>query len=145
MRRDSIFYKLFAQSPTLLFELLPNPPANAEAYRTKQEAPPSSSGIIEMITTIMVYKLEALSRAEVESMLGITLQETRIYREIREEEARSLIFRQLARRVGDVPQYMHDRIETLSLEDLEFLGEALLDFSNIADLENWLVDKRSQQ
>ncbi|MBD1865788.1 DUF2887 domain-containing protein [Cyanobacteria bacterium FACHB-471] len=29
MRRDSIFYKLFQQSPTLLFELLSHPPANA--------------------------------------------------------------------------------------------------------------------
>jgi predicted transposase YdaD len=33
MRRDSIFYKLFAQYPTLLFELLPNSPANADAYQ----------------------------------------------------------------------------------------------------------------
>lgn len=33
MRRDSIFYKLFQQSPTLLFELLTNPPTNADAYR----------------------------------------------------------------------------------------------------------------
>ncbi len=33
MRRDSIFYKLFQQSPTLLFELLTNPPENADAYR----------------------------------------------------------------------------------------------------------------
>ncbi|MEM8543583.1 MAG: DUF2887 domain-containing protein, partial [Cyanobacteria bacterium P01_H01_bin.119] len=33
MRRDSIFYKLFQRSPTLLFELLPAPPANAQAYR----------------------------------------------------------------------------------------------------------------
>lgn len=33
MRCDSIFYKLFQQSPTLLFELLPDPPANAQAYR----------------------------------------------------------------------------------------------------------------
>ena len=33
MRRDSIFYKLFQQSPTLLFELLTNPPANADGYR----------------------------------------------------------------------------------------------------------------
>lgn len=33
MRRDSIFYKLFQQSPTLLFELLTNPPTNTEAYR----------------------------------------------------------------------------------------------------------------
>jgi predicted transposase/invertase (TIGR01784 family) len=33
MRRDSIFYKLFQQSPTLLFELLTNPPENAGEYR----------------------------------------------------------------------------------------------------------------
>ena len=33
MRRDSIFYKLFQQSPSLLFELLTNPPTNANAYR----------------------------------------------------------------------------------------------------------------
>ncbi|MBN3907142.1 MAG: DUF2887 domain-containing protein [Nostoc sp. NMS1] len=33
MRRDSIFYKLFQQSPTLLFELLTNPPTNANAYQ----------------------------------------------------------------------------------------------------------------
>jgi predicted transposase YdaD len=33
MRRDSIFYKLFQQSPTLLFELLENPPANASEYK----------------------------------------------------------------------------------------------------------------
>lgn len=33
MRRDSIFYRLFQQSPTLLFELLSTPPANAADYR----------------------------------------------------------------------------------------------------------------
>ncbi|WP_237088392.1 Rpn family recombination-promoting nuclease/putative transposase, partial [Nostoc sp. PCC 7120 = FACHB-418] len=32
MRRDSIFYKLFQQSPSLLFELLTNPPTNADEY-----------------------------------------------------------------------------------------------------------------
>jgi predicted transposase/invertase (TIGR01784 family) len=33
MRRDSIFYLLFQQYPTLLFELLTSPPTNADAYR----------------------------------------------------------------------------------------------------------------
>ncbi|MBF2051558.1 MAG: DUF2887 domain-containing protein [Leptolyngbya sp. IPPAS B-1204] len=33
MRRDSIFYKLFQQSPFLLFELLSEPLANTQAYR----------------------------------------------------------------------------------------------------------------
>jgi predicted transposase/invertase (TIGR01784 family) len=35
MRRDSIFYKLFQQRSTLLFELLPNPPKDADRYRFK--------------------------------------------------------------------------------------------------------------
>ena len=33
----------------------------------------------------MVYRFEQLTQAEVESMLGITLKETRVYREIKEE------------------------------------------------------------
>lgn len=32
MRRDTIFYQLFAQSPALLFDLIPNPPANTAGY-----------------------------------------------------------------------------------------------------------------
>jgi predicted transposase/invertase (TIGR01784 family) len=41
--------------------------------------------IIEVITTIAVYKLADLSREEVESMLGLKLEESRIYQEIKEE------------------------------------------------------------
>ncbi len=33
MKRDSIFYKLFSSKPAILFDLLPNPPANAAEYR----------------------------------------------------------------------------------------------------------------
>ncbi|WP_309731048.1 DUF2887 domain-containing protein [Chamaesiphon sp. OTE_75_metabat_556] len=32
MRRDTIFYQLFAQSPALLFDLIPNPPENTAGY-----------------------------------------------------------------------------------------------------------------
>uniref|UniRef100_A0A8J6ZPD0 DUF4351 domain-containing protein n=1 Tax=Desmonostoc muscorum LEGE 12446 TaxID=1828758 RepID=A0A8J6ZPD0_DESMC len=79
-------------------------------------------------------------------MLGITLKQTRVYREIKEEgreegreaEARSLILRQLTRRVGELPQQVRERIETLCLEQLENLGEALLDFTRMADLQAWL-------
>jgi predicted transposase YdaD len=30
MHSDTIFYQLFRQSPAILFDLLPNPPANSE-------------------------------------------------------------------------------------------------------------------
>ncbi|BCL35912.1 Rpn family recombination-promoting nuclease/putative transposase [Nostoc sp. MS1] len=41
--------------------------------------------IIEMITTIAVYKFSSLSREEVEAMLGITLEQTRVYQEAKAE------------------------------------------------------------
>lgn len=41
--------------------------------------------IIEVITTIAVYKFSELSREEVEAMLGLSLQQTRIYQEAKAE------------------------------------------------------------
>lgn len=55
-------------------------------------------------------------------------------------EARSLVLRLLTRRVGDIPEALGSPLNNLSLEQLESLGEALLDFSTIADLETWLRD-----
>lgn len=111
-------------------------------FRSQQELPPQMSrAIMEMITTIMVYKFTNLSRQEVEAMLGISLRETRVYQEAREDEAKSLILRQLTRRVGEVPESVRTQIETLSLTQLESLGEALLDFSNLSDLEVWLAQQ----
>lgn len=113
-------------------------------FRNQEESvPPSNLAIIELVTTIMVYKFEHLSRMEVEEMLGITLRETRVYREIkeegREEGEKSLILRQLTRRVGELSQEARQRIEILPLEQLENLGEALLDFTSMDDLQAWLA------
>jgi predicted transposase/invertase (TIGR01784 family) len=41
--------------------------------------------IIEIVTTIAVYKLTSIDRTEVEAMLGINLEESRIYQEIKTE------------------------------------------------------------
>ncbi|RUR72379.1 hypothetical protein PCC6912_63570 [Chlorogloeopsis fritschii PCC 6912] len=107
--------------------------------RSQRETPePANRAIIDLLTTIMVYKFEGKSQTEVEEMLGITLKETRVYREIREEGEKSLVLRQLTRRVGELPQEVRQRVESLSLEQLENLGEALLDFTSMADLETWL-------
>ena len=87
-------------------------------------------------------------------MLGLKLQETRVYQEAkaegeqigeqrgrqegRQEEAKSLIIRQLTRRVGTLPNEVRFQIDELSIAQLEALGEALLDFTKSADLEVWL-------
>ncbi|AUT00984.1 hypothetical protein CLI64_11550 [Nostoc sp. CENA543] len=114
--------------------------------RTTQEVTESASrAIMEMITTIMVYKFERLSRMEVESMLGITLKETRVYREIkeegREEATLQLVIRQLTKRFGELSEEMRSSITGLPLPVLEDLSEALLDFTCVADLQAWLEQR----
>jgi predicted transposase YdaD len=57
----------------------------------------------------------------------------------RREGERSLILRLLTRRIGVVPADLTLRIEQLSIEQLEALAEALLDFSRVEELVNWLA------
>lgn len=129
--------------------------ARALLERSRQEASSAivKRSIMEMVTTIMVYKFTNLERQEIEAMLAQSLQETRFYQEVRAEgeeigeqraeqrgieRERALILRLLTRKVGEVPEAIAAQIEHLSLTQLENLGEALLDFANIQDLIHWL-------
>jgi predicted transposase YdaD len=69
---------------------------------------------------------------------GERLGEQRGRQEGRQEEGQSLILRQLTRRVGDLSAEATAQVQALSLGQLESLGEALLDFTTIADLMDWL-------
>lgn len=112
--------------------------------RAQQEVtePEASRAIINTIATIMVYKFTNLSRREVEAMLGLRLEETRVYREAKEEgrqqEAANLVLRLLLRRFGELSEDLRGRISNLPLSVLEDLSEALLDFSSLDDLSAWL-------
>jgi hypothetical protein len=55
------------------------------------------------------------------------------------ERERSLILRQLNRKVGALSPQTLEQVNSLSIEQLEALGEALLDFGAIADLAQWLA------
>jgi hypothetical protein len=57
------------------------------------------------------------------------------------QRERELILRLLTRRVGALPQPVRSQIADLSILQLESLGEALLDFRMIADLEAWLREQ----
>jgi flagellar biosynthesis/type III secretory pathway protein FliH len=56
----------------------------------------------------------------------------------RHEEGAALVLRLLRRRVGELSPTQERRIKRLSIEQLEELGEALLDFSSPQDLKKWL-------
>ncbi len=57
----------------------------------------------------------------------------------------ALILRQVARRTGEIPPETTTRIRQLSLEQLEDLGEILLDFTSQEDLIAWLESVSPQQ
>jgi predicted transposase/invertase (TIGR01784 family) len=107
---------------------------------------PNARVIMGMISTIVVYKFNNLSRAEVEAMLGIELQQTRVYQEAREEgrqaEGATLVLKQLQRKLGELPDEIQAQIMALSIEQLELLAEALLDFSKLENLTAWLAARQ---
>lgn len=59
-----------------------------------------------------------------------------------EQMARTLILHQLTRQIGDISDSVLDQINSLPMAELERLGEALLDFTAIADLLVWLQERQ---
>lgn len=126
------------------------PTAARSLLERAQQEVAENRAIIELLITIMVYKFTDCTRQEIEAMLGIALQQTRVYQDAkaegeqlgeergRQEEARSLVLRLLTRRLGALPESTQARLATLSLLQLEALGEALLDFTASTDLDTWL-------
>jgi predicted transposase YdaD len=70
------------------------------------------------------------------------MQESVIYQDILQKGNKQgeerLILRQLNRRFGEIDSSNIERVRVLSVEQLETLGEALLDFSSVDDLIVWL-------
>lgn len=66
------------------------------------------------------------------------MKESVIYQDIVQKEAFKLISRQLRRRFSDIDALLVEQVRILSAEQLENLGEELLDFSKVADLVAWL-------
>ncbi len=109
---------------------------------------------LDVFQSWLMARFKTRSLEEILKMLGelTPLEETRAYKELvakgeaigrqegRQREER-LILRQLQRRIGPVPQAQQTRIAALPIEQLEALGEALLDFADPADLNRWLADQ----
>ena len=105
------------------------------------------NAIIEMVSTIMVYKFTELSREEIDAMLGFKIDElkkTRVYREAREEgreeERREMVFMQLGYKFGQLSSENQAQVQALDFDRLQVLSKALLEFNDLVELENWFQD-----
>ncbi|MGI0490429.1 Rpn family recombination-promoting nuclease/putative transposase [Alkalinema pantanalense CENA528] len=117
------------------------------AARTLVHQTQDDRAIIEIISTIMVYKFTNLTRDEVAAMIGITLENTPIYRSIfaegeqagaRQGEA-TVILKQLRRRFGELPEAIVAQISSLPIVQLEEMAELLLDWQTVQELVTWLA------
>jgi Domain of unknown function (DUF4351) len=76
-----------------------------------------------------VYRSE-MAQARLEArMEGVLMGEAREY---------ELVLRLLKKRVGNISTDLEEMVKALSVERLESLGEALLDFTQMEDLITWL-------
>jgi DNA-binding transcriptional regulator GbsR (MarR family) len=70
------------------------------------------------------------------------MKESVIYQDIQAEEAAKLVFRQLNRKIGNISQKLAQEIRELPVEQIENLGEALLEFESEQDLQKWLSSQK---
>ena len=133
-----------AQTPILVQQLL-------QRARTEIADSSVARDIIDLLETVLVSKFSQLSREEIQAMFLLSdIKQTRVYQEAKQEgrqEGRQegertgevrLVLRLLSKRVGIISDRSIEIINSLTLEQLDDLGDALLDFGNIADLDNWL-------
>jgi Domain of unknown function (DUF4351) len=95
---------------------------------SKQSIEPEERNLAMRLSALYIEKIQEAQQ----------VGEARGRQEGRTEEGQALILRQLTRRVGNVPIDTEVRIKALSLAQLEDLGEALLDFTQMGDLLAWL-------
>lgn len=120
---------------------------------------------LDLIEAILVSKFPQISTKEILEMLDLKtadIKETRFYQEIlqtglqegrqlglqqgkiegkiegKKEAAIALVMRLLICRCGILPSNLEHQVRSLPIEQLETLGEALLDFQGVEDLEAWL-------
>ncbi len=133
----------------------------AEAAQTLVQSvanTPDFTQWVDLIEAILGNKFPDQSLEEIRKMLGLQaedLSHTRLYQDVlqigrqegerlgRQEGESTLIIRQLGRKLGGIDTSLEKQVKSLSSEQLEALGEALLNFQDVSELEAWLATSHS--
>ena len=118
--------------------------------KTSDSANFSTSQILELVETIIVYKFPSLTREVVTSMLMIDeLKQTRVYKDALEEgrqEGRcALLLELLGQKIGELPSSIVTQIEALQGEQLGALSDRLLTLSTLKELTDHLSNIASEK
>jgi predicted transposase YdaD len=121
----------------------------AQSILSRAQTPMEFQKYLDLVEAILVNKFPKLSIEELHNMLNLreaNVTQTRFYREVldigrqegQQEGEVNLILRQLSRRFGALSPEQISGIRSLSIPQLESLGEMLLDFQGIEEVEDWL-------
>jgi predicted transposase YdaD len=88
-------------------------------------------GIMEIVTSWMEQGIER----------GIEQGIERGIEQGIEQGEKQIIKRQLKRRFNEIPDSLENKINNLSLEQLESLADAIFDLDSLEDLSNWLAEQ----
>ncbi|MBE9231823.1 DUF2887 domain-containing protein [Cuspidothrix issatschenkoi LEGE 03284] len=121
----------------------------AQAIINSAETEEEFRRLLDLVEAILVNKFPQLGTKEILQMLNlktVDVTQTRFYQEVfqegqqegRQEGEANLLLRLLTKRYGMLSPSQEKQIRSLAVEQLESLGEALLDFTNKSDLDMWL-------
>jgi AcrR family transcriptional regulator len=107
---------------------------------------------LESVVSKIIYavvsdtQLKALtpSRKTSAKARDIRFEETRVYKDTFAEGNLSMVLRQLGKNCGQLKMELVREVTTLPIDKLEALGDALLKFKKVKDLEKWLRENASE-
>ncbi len=107
---------------------------------------PYRQNALKLLSDLMVVLERKQNRNNPDTELLMSLKTSQPYLDYIEEitqqgriaEGRTLVLKQLNRKLGSLSPELTAKVSELSLDRLEALGEDLLDFQAVVDLEDWL-------
>jgi predicted transposase/invertase (TIGR01784 family) len=109
-----------------------------------KEQPQQYEAILELVTRVMSYMFLDQSPQEIDKMLDIQFEETRVYKDTRAQVTLNMLLSQLEENCGRLTIELVREVTALPIDKLEALAKALLKFKKVKDLEKWLRENSSE-
>jgi predicted transposase YdaD len=120
-------------------------PAEARDILARAKAQPQQyEVIVDLVTRIVSYMFLDQSPQEIDKMLDIQFEETRVYKDTFAKGELNMVLRQLGQNCGQLSIELVREVTALPLDQLEALGDALLKFKKVKDLEKWLQENAAE-
>jgi predicted transposase/invertase (TIGR01784 family) len=110
-----------------------------------KEQPQQYEAIVDLVTRIMSYMFLDQSPQEIDQMLDIQFEETRVYKDTRAQVTLKMLLSQLEENCGRLTIEFVREVTALPIDQLEALSKALLKFKKVKDLEKWLRENASDE